>query len=214
MSPSGTGPAGPPLVLVLVGTDHHPFDRLVSWADAWALRRGPAVRVVVQFGTAPPPAVAQGHLILPHADLQMLIDEAAVVVSHGGPATICEVRRSGSMPVVVPRDPALGEHVDGHQQRFARRMGQEGLVVLCEEQQEFEGALDRALLDPTWLSVSDDDEQARVARAVDAVGAVVRDLTSAKASGRSRRRVSLRVVRGPLRQGPLPAPTTERAPTS
>ena len=178
-SPSGSPSQGAraATVLFLVGTDHHPFTRLVRWADDYAAGRDGSVRVVVQYGTATPPRVAEGFLMLPHADLQALVHAADVVVSHGGPATICEVRRSGSMPVVVPRDPGRGEHVDGHQQRFARRMGQEGLVVLCEEQADLEAALDRALLDPTWLPVSSDDEQARTARAVDAVGAVVQGLT-------------------------------------
>lgn len=180
--------ASPPLVLVLVGTDHHPFDRVVAWADAWASRRGPAVRVVVQHGTAGAPSVAQGHAMLAHSELKALVEQADVVVSHGGPATITEVRSSGTMPVVVPRDPALGEHVDGHQQRFARRMGAEGMVVLCEQQDELERALDRALDDPSWLRVSGEAERARVHRSVAAVGAVVSELTSTARAGARRGR--------------------------
>ena len=38
-----------PLVVALAGTDHHPFDRLVEWVDAAALRH-PDVRFLVQHG--------------------------------------------------------------------------------------------------------------------------------------------------------------------
>ncbi len=177
-----------PVVLFLVGTDHHPFTRLVRWADDCARNRGRSVRVMVQHGPTAPPQVAEGFALIPHAELLALVEGADVVVCHGGPATIFEVRRSGGMPVVVPRDPSLGEHVDGHQQRFARRMGEAGLVVLCEEQDTMEAALDRALGDPDWLAVIDEDERARTRRAVDAVGAVVDSLTAAVDRPRARHR--------------------------
>jgi len=51
-----------PLVLITVGTDHHPFERLVGWIDRWT---PPApVRVVVQYGTAVPPHTAEGVAFL------------------------------------------------------------------------------------------------------------------------------------------------------
>jgi hypothetical protein len=49
-----------PLVLISVGTDHHPFDRLVTWADGWlATRPEGSVRCVVQSGTSRAPLVAE-----------------------------------------------------------------------------------------------------------------------------------------------------------
>ena len=66
---------------------------------------------------------------------------ADVVVTHGGPATITEARRTGGTPVCVPRDPKLGEHVDDHQQRFARFLAERGLVQLVETEVDFLDAL-------------------------------------------------------------------------
>jgi len=45
----------------------------------------------------------------------------------------------------VPRHPALEEHVDGHQQRFARFLADEGLVRLCLTWEDFERELSRAV---------------------------------------------------------------------
>lgn len=115
------------LVLVLVGTDHHPFDRLVTWADAVAQRR-PDVDVLVQHGHSPAPATARGRDFLGHHEMLELLDAAACVVCHGGPGTIMDARSVGHVPVCVPRDPALGEHVDGHQQRFAALVARAGIV--------------------------------------------------------------------------------------
>ena len=61
----------PALVLVVVGTDHHPFDRVVGWADEWAASH-PGVRVLVQYGTSRPPTTAEGHDLLPVGDLTAL----------------------------------------------------------------------------------------------------------------------------------------------
>jgi UDP-N-acetylglucosamine transferase subunit ALG13 len=119
------------LVVVMVGTDHHPFDRLVGWADGLA-QRLPDVRVVVQHGASAPPRVAEGHAFWPHEQIVALLDEAAVVVCHGGPGTIMDARTAGHVPFCVPRDPARGEHVDGHQQRFAALAQQAGIVTRVE----------------------------------------------------------------------------------
>ncbi len=149
---SSTAPR--PLVLVAVGTDHHPFDRVVEWIDDW-LADGPAdhVDVLVQYGHSRPPTLAQGSNLLDHDDLQDAMARAAVVVCHGGPATITEARRHGKLPICVPRDPERGEHVDSHQQLFARRMGAGGIVVLAETQVDLRRTLDRALNEPARFRI-------------------------------------------------------------
>lgn len=131
-------------VLVVVGTDHHPFGRLVQWVDRWA-QLHPDVACLVQFGTAAPPRVCAGVAYLAHPELQSLMKQARAVVSHGGPGTIMEMRSNGHLPVVVPRDPALGEHVDSHQQRFARVVADGGVVRLAESEVDFARVLDEAL---------------------------------------------------------------------
>lgn len=155
-----------PLVLVLVGTDHHAFDRLVGWADAWASGHAGAARVLVQRGTSAPPVAAESVDYLDHAELQALMARAAVVVSHGGPSTIAESRRIGTVPVVVPRDPAGGEHVDAHQLRFTRRLAADGLVLHAVDRAMFTTLLDRALADPSTVRVAQtgNDEVARTCR--------------------------------------------------
>ncbi|GAA1086463.1 glycosyltransferase [Nocardiopsis composta] len=136
-----------PLVLVTVGTDHHPFRRLVSWADAYA-REHPGVRVLVQHGRTPRPAHAEAAEFLSPAELAGAMSEAAVVVTHGGPGSIVAARRAGHLPVAVARDPELGEHVDDHQLRFVTRLDTSELVRACSSPQQLAAALDRAVERP------------------------------------------------------------------
>jgi UDP-N-acetylglucosamine transferase subunit ALG13 len=135
-----------PTVLALLGTDHHRFDRLVRWLDEWAAQH-PDETVMVQYGSAGAPAVAQGQAFLDFDDLQELVRQARIVVCHGGPATISQARAAGHQPVVVPRDPALDEHVDDHQQRFSAWAAERGLVDRVTEQDELVGLLDARLLE-------------------------------------------------------------------
>lgn len=120
------------LIVASLGTDHHPFDRLVGWLDALAADLG-ADRVLVQHGHSVAPAVAGGRPFVPHAELLDLMVRAEVVVCHGGPGTLMDARHAGHVPVLVPRDPRHGEHVDHHQQRFAAAVRDGGLAEVAED---------------------------------------------------------------------------------
>lgn len=135
-----------PLVLALAGTDHHPFDRLVAWVDAAAARRRD-VRFLVQHGTTTrAPVLAAGVEFLSQDRLHALLAEAGAVVCHGGPGTITDAREAGHVPLCVPRDPRLGEHVDGHQQRFASTVAGAGVVRHVTTLEGFHEAIDQTLL--------------------------------------------------------------------
>lgn len=134
-------------MLSIVGTDVHPFDRLVSWIDAWAAEH-PAVDVFQQIGQSAPPAASASAAFLPLEELRALIERAAVVVSHGGPATIADIRQTGRKPIVFPRDPRFGEHVDSHQQRYAAYLVTTERAWVVTSRDELESALEAALEDP------------------------------------------------------------------
>jgi UDP-N-acetylglucosamine transferase subunit ALG13 len=121
-------------MLVSVGTDHHPFERLVAWAERWA-ERVDDCDVQVQHGRTRPPSAGHGFDFCDHDRLLALMAASDVVVCHGGPATITQARRHGHRPIVLARDPGRGEHVDDHQQLFVRRLARAHLVeqVLTED---------------------------------------------------------------------------------
>lgn len=132
-----------PLVAVLLGTDHHRFDRLVGWVAELAAAGD--LRWFVQHGHTPLPTDLPGRPMLPVRDLGRLLDDADAVVTHGGPGLIMESRAAHHTPVVVPRDPARGEHVDDHQVMFARHLLQAGLVATAASAAELDEAVRRAL---------------------------------------------------------------------
>ncbi len=169
------------MLFVSIGTDHHPFPRLLGWVGDWAAEH-PDWEVQVQHGRSPAPPYGTAFAFCDHDRLQELLEEADAVVTHGGPATITEARRYGHVPIVVPRDPRLGEHVDAHQQLFARRLAAAGLIRLASGEAELRVALDGEAGAPT-------SRQDRARRAADrqvppgvhAVGRVIEDLARGKA---------------------------------
>ena len=153
------------LVIALTGTDHHPFERMVQWVDAAAERRAD-VRFVVQHGSTRPPRVAEGYDFLSHDRLVALLEEAALVICHGGPGTIMDAREAGHVPLCIPRDPLLGEHVDGHQQRFASLAGGSGVVRVVSSVETFHAELESGLVpEPTLRSVRSTTGDRDIARA-------------------------------------------------
>ncbi|MCR1783698.1 hypothetical protein KVF89_14245 [Nocardioides carbamazepini] len=134
----------PPLVAVFLGTDHHRFDRVLTWVGR--LQEQGLFRFHVQHGATPPPSWLTGAPLLGPAALTELLDRADAVVTHGGPGSIMDARGRGHLPVVVPRDPRLGEHVDDHQQRFARFLARTGLIVTAYDEQELAARLSLAVL--------------------------------------------------------------------
>lgn len=172
------------LVLTLVGTDHHSFDRLVHWVDAWSVTR-PDVECLVQYGTSTPPRHAGGQPLYSHAEVGALLARADVVVCHGGPSTIVEARRSGLRPIVVPRLASLQEHVDDHQGQFVKRLADAGLVRAAHDAGDFTAALNEWITSPMQAKLARADRGGSM-EAVGRFGAVVSELFATDRSPRPR----------------------------
>ncbi len=115
------------MILFTVGTHEAPFDRMIRAAVRVAECSGE--RVVVQRGhTRVPAPGCEVYDLLPPSRFEPLIDEARVVVTHAGPATIERVIHAGKWPLIFPRLPEYGEHVDDHQRRFARQLDAAGRI--------------------------------------------------------------------------------------
>ncbi|MGH2812196.1 MAG: glycosyltransferase [Actinomycetota bacterium] len=134
---------GTPAIFVTVGTDHHPFARLIEWVDTWLeAGGGERARCFVQSGTSPRPRHAEAADYLAYEEMERLMSGATVIVSHGGPGSIMQAAALGKRPIVIPRRHRLGEHVDDHQVAFARRLAAEGTIELAESEDRLHDVLD------------------------------------------------------------------------
>jgi UDP-N-acetylglucosamine transferase subunit ALG13 len=124
------------VIFVAVGTERFPFDRLVRAADRVAAT-GIDADVFVQRGTSryEPTRCAWSDL-LAYEELRARLEDASLVVTHGGVGMTLLTLRAGKTPLVLPRLRSFGEHVDDHQLELAERLAAAGQVVLARDEDE------------------------------------------------------------------------------
>ncbi len=135
-------------MLVTMGMDHHPFQRLVDWSDAWLDGPPAEVEGPIPFGPGPRAHPEPYHRLLQFPELEARMAAARVIACHAGPGSIMMARWIGHRPVVVPRLAELGEVVDNHQVTFARQLAAQGEILLAESEAAFREAMDAALASP------------------------------------------------------------------
>ena len=192
-----------PRFVVTVGTDHHPFDRLIGWINDWLEQHPERTQsFMVQWGSASVEPVCPGPRFLDVGQLNDLLDSADVMICHGGPGSIADAWARGQVPIAVPRLRRLGEVVDDHQVDFCRKLAGRGRVRLAEDPAALAGLLDEAIRDPARFRLH------APAADVDAVVAQF-DALVAELMSRPRTR-SPRLHRPrPVRHGPVPSPDNQ-----
>ena len=177
-----------PLVFVTVGSDYHPFTRLVSWVDGWLEDGGASrARCVMQYGTAPAPRFASGEAFMPHDDVLALMRSAVAVVAQGGPMTMVEARRQGRLPLAVPRTRALREVVDDHQHAFCGHMAAQGQAALATDEATLRQLLDDAVANPERYAIDAASDGDRVDEAVGRFTTIAQRLSQERLAGSRRR---------------------------
>jgi UDP-N-acetylglucosamine transferase subunit ALG13 len=116
---------------------------LITWVDEWL--KDASADCFVQFGTSRAPSMCEGEAYLSHEDTRRRIADADAIVCHGGPGTIIDCLRSGTMPIVVPRRHDEGEHVDDHQVRFTARLEDSAYIKVAQTSAELGELLEAAL---------------------------------------------------------------------
>lgn len=169
-------------VVVTVGTDHHPFDRLISWVNDYLGAHPEQIGgFFAQSGpTAVVPVCASSPFL--EADrLDEVLGQADLMICHGGPGSIADAWQRGHVPVVVPRLRRLGEVVDDHQVDFCAKLAGLGRVRVAEDGAALAALLDEAAADLTGFRVGDTgtDAGTGVDEAVRRFGDLVDQLLSA-----------------------------------
>lgn len=133
------------MIFVTVGTHEQPFNRLIKKVDELVADGTITEPVVMQTGFSTyVPKHCEWHKMLSYDEMKRYIDEARIVITHGGPASFIEVLQAGKIPVVVPRLAEFGEHVNDHQEEFAQVVNKRyGNIIVIENVSE----LARTLLD-------------------------------------------------------------------
>lgn len=122
------------MIFVTVGTHEQPFDRLICKVDELKRDGVIAEEVVIQTGYSTyEPKYCQWSKLIPYEQMVKNVEEARIVITHGGPASFIMPLQMGKIPVVVPRQSQYGEHVNDHQVEFTRNVAENmGTIILVE----------------------------------------------------------------------------------
>lgn len=114
------------MIFVTVGTHEQPFDRLIKEIDRLAGANIIAEKVVIQTGYSSfVPKHCESRQMYPHEEMLKNMEDARIIISHGGPSSFMTALSLGKIPIVVPRQHKFGEHVNDHQMYFSQKVEKE-----------------------------------------------------------------------------------------
>lgn len=125
------------MIFVTVGTHEQPFNRLIQYIDELKGNGTITEEVIMQTGYSTyEPKHCSWSRLLPYEEMERNVEEARIVICHGGPSTFIMPLQIGKVPIVVPRQHRFGEHVNDHQLEFARYVAQRMRTIIEVEDVE------------------------------------------------------------------------------
>ena len=109
------------MIFVTVGTHEQPFNRLIQKIDE--LKRDGVINeeVIMQTGFSTyEPKYCTSYKLIPFNKMKEYVEQARIVITHGGPASFIMPLQIGKTPIVVPRQKKYDEHVNDHQVDFSK----------------------------------------------------------------------------------------------
>ena len=131
------------MIFVTVGTHEQQFNRLIKTIDKMVEDGEIKEEVVIQKGYSDyEPKHCKSYKLIGYDEMQKYMDEARIVITHGGPSSFIEPLTKGKVPIVVPRKKEFNEHVNNHQVEFTREVKKRMKnIILAESDQEIQSAI-------------------------------------------------------------------------
>jgi UDP-N-acetylglucosamine transferase subunit ALG13 len=131
------------MIFVTVGTHEQSFDRLVQRIDELKADDTIQEEVIIQTGFSTyEPKYCKWSKLIPYKDMVKNVNEARIVITHGGPASFIMPLQIGKVPVVVPRQHSFDEHVNDHQVDFVKAVSvRMGMIIPVYEIEKLNDAL-------------------------------------------------------------------------
>ena len=123
------------MIFVTVGTHEQPFNRLIKKIDE--LKKDGVITedVIMQTGFSTyEPRYCQWEKLYPFNEMHKMVNDARIVITHGGPSSFIMPLQIGKIPVVVPRQQKYNEHVNNHQLDFSNAVNERyGNLIVVED---------------------------------------------------------------------------------
>lgn len=131
------------MIFVTVGTHEQPFNRLIEAVDRMKAEGIFNDDVIIQTGYSTyEPKFCEWRKLYPYDKMRELVNQARIVITHGGPSSFIMPLQIGKIPIVVPRQKQFGEHVNDHQVEFCKTVEERfGNIIVAENDEQLRMAI-------------------------------------------------------------------------
>lgn len=122
------------MIFVTVGTHEQQFNRLIECIDKLVMDKVINEDVFIQTGFSTyEPEYCEWSKLIPYSEMIKKVQEARIVITHGGPSSFIMPLQIGKIPIVVPRKKEFDEHVNDHQVEFSKAVAErQGNIIVVE----------------------------------------------------------------------------------
>lgn len=126
------------MIFVTVGTHEQQFNRLIEYIDKLKGKNIIKEDVIIQTGFSTyEPKNCKWQKLFTYQEMLKLVNEARIVITHGGPSSFIMPLQVGKIPIVVPRKFEYNEHVNNHQVAFSNAVEERmGTIIVVNEVNE------------------------------------------------------------------------------
>lgn len=112
------------MIFITVGTHEQPFNRLLEYMDHLKCNdKSIKDKIIMQTGFSTyEPQYCQWQKMFSYQEMIKNIEDARIVITHGGPSSFIMPLQIGKIPIVVPRQKKFNEHVNDHQVEFCEQL--------------------------------------------------------------------------------------------
>lgn len=136
------------MIFVCLGSQQYQFDRLLKELDE--LKSAGKIReeIFAQIGSSHYiPEFYSWERFITQEVYEKKLDEASMVISHGGTGAIVKALKKGKKVIAIPRQAKYGEHADDHQFQIVDFMYENGYVYKVVEMSELQGTIGQVMAD-------------------------------------------------------------------
>jgi UDP-N-acetylglucosamine transferase subunit ALG13 len=118
------------MILVTLGTQKQPFNRLLQLIEESKIDD----EIIVQAGhTKFESTKMKSFKFIDYDEMENLINEADLVITHGGTGSILTPLKKGKKVIACARLAKYGEHIDNHQQEIVEMFSSLGCIIELKE---------------------------------------------------------------------------------
>ena len=133
------------MILVALGTQDKPFDRLLKAVDKEIEKGNIKEEVIVQAGsTKYETENMKVYDYIPMEEFDRLIKECDLIITHGGIGTILTSLTEGKVVIAASRLKKYKEHVNDHQIQIITKFSKEGYILELSDFDKLDEVLKKA----------------------------------------------------------------------